>query len=84
MSVLLIPKSWPLYCTESLHLLAYHVKGAIQRDKRNISIVNPTRCTNFSNLFYFGITIHVSEGFFRQSSGDQDCTYSNRYKSNRC
>ena len=27
MSVLLIPKAWPLYCTESLHLLAYHVKG---------------------------------------------------------
>jgi len=28
-----------------------------------ISIVKPTRCTNASNLFYFGMTLlHVSEG----------------------
>ena len=26
------------------------------------SIVKPTRCTNVSNLFYFGITLHVSDG----------------------
>ena len=25
-----------------------------------ISIVKPTRCTNVSNLFYFGMTLHVS------------------------
>jgi len=24
-----------------------------------ISIVKPTRCTNISNLFYFGMTLHV-------------------------
>jgi len=27
-----------------------------------ISIIKPTRCTNVSNLFYFGITLHVSGG----------------------
>ena len=27
-----------------------------------VSIVKPTRCTNVSNLFYFGITLHVSDG----------------------
>ena len=26
-----------------------------------ISIVKPTRCTNVSNLFYFGMTLHVSD-----------------------
>jgi len=26
------------------------------------SIVKPTRCTSFSNLFYFGITLHVLDG----------------------
>jgi len=24
-----------------------------------ISIVKPTRCTNFSNIFYFGITLYM-------------------------
>ena len=27
-----------------------------------ISIVKPTRCTTVSNLFYFGMTLHVSDG----------------------
>jgi len=27
-----------------------------------ISIIKPTRCTNVSKLFYFGITLHVSDG----------------------
>jgi len=27
-----------------------------------ISIVKPTRCTNVSNLFYFAMTLHVSDG----------------------
>ena len=26
-----------------------------------ISIVKPTRCTNVPNLFYFGMTLHVSD-----------------------
>jgi len=26
------------------------------------SIVRPTRCTSVSNLFYFGITLHVPDG----------------------
>jgi len=31
--------------------------------RRNIiSIVKPTRCTNVSNLFYFGMTVHVLDG----------------------
>ena len=34
-----------------------------------ISIVKPTRCTSFSNLFYFGIKLYM--------------TYSNGYVSNR-
>ena len=27
-----------------------------------ISLVKPTRCTNASDLFYFAITLHVSDG----------------------
>jgi len=27
-----------------------------------ISIVNPTRCTSVTNLFYFGMSLHVSDG----------------------
>ena len=27
-----------------------------------ISVVKPTRCTDVSNLFYFGMTLHVSDG----------------------
>ena len=27
-----------------------------------ICIVKPTRCTNVSNLFYFGVNLHVSDG----------------------
>jgi len=27
-----------------------------------IPIVKPTRCTNVTNLFYFGMTVHVSDG----------------------
>ena len=27
-----------------------------------VSMVKPTRCTNVSNLFYFGITLHVLDG----------------------
>jgi len=30
--------------------------------KIRVSMVKPTRCTNVSNLFYFGITLHVSDG----------------------
>jgi len=30
--------------------------------KTVISIIKPTRCTNVSNLFYYGITLHVSDG----------------------
>ena len=29
-----------------------------------ISIVKPTRCTNFSNLFYFGITLYMFRTVF--------------------
>jgi hypothetical protein len=47
-----------------------------------ISIVKPTRCTSFSNLFYFRITLYTFRSF-RPSSGLQDCTYSIRYMSNR-
>jgi len=37
-----------------------------QRRKKDefaaFSIVKPTGCTNVSNLFYFGMTLHVSDG----------------------
>jgi len=49
-----------------------------------ISIVKPTRCTNTSNLFYFGMIHSTCFGqTFHPSSGVQDCTYSNRHLSNR-
>ena len=32
------------------------------RDIFTIFIVTPNRCTNVSNLFYFGVTLHVSGG----------------------
>jgi hypothetical protein len=38
------------------------IKVATNGTYHKISIVKPTRCTNFSNLFYFGITLHVSDG----------------------
>jgi len=47
-----------------------------------ISIVKPTRCTNVSNLFYFGITLHFGWSF-HPSSGVHNCTYSNKHMSNR-
>jgi len=47
-----------------------------------ISIVNPTTCTDISNLFYFGMNSTCFERSFRPSSGVQDCTYSNRHLSN--
>jgi len=31
-------------------------------ERKIISTVKPTRCTNVSNLFYFGMTLHVSDG----------------------
>jgi hypothetical protein len=45
-----------------------------------ISMGKPTRCTNVSNLFYFGMTPYMS---FHPSSGVQDCIHSNRHLSNR-
>jgi hypothetical protein len=34
-----------------------------RQTSQTFSIVKPTRCTNVSNLFYFGIALHVSDGF---------------------
>ena len=28
----------------------------------SLSIVRPTRCTSVSNLFYFGMTLYISDG----------------------
>jgi hypothetical protein len=47
-------------------------------DKNSLSILKPTRGTNISNLFYFGTTLHVSDGLSFPSSAVQDCTYSNQ------
>ena len=38
------------------------IKVATNGTYHKISIVKPTRCTSVSNLFYFGITLHVSDG----------------------
>jgi len=39
----------------------FEVHRAVHRNI--VSIVKPTRCTNVSNLFYFWMTLHVSDGF---------------------
>jgi len=40
----------------------FDVHRAVHRDI--ISIVNPTRCTNVLNLFYFGMTIYMFRTVF--------------------
>jgi hypothetical protein len=47
-----------------------------------ISIVKPTRCTNVSNLFYFGMTLYVS-GSLSVHHQEFKTTYSDRHLSNR-
>ena len=44
-----------------------------------ITIVNPSRCTNASNLFNLEWHSTCLGRSFRPSSGVQDCTYSNRH-----
>ena len=43
-----------------------HTKFDVQRAVRHniISIVKPTRCTNVSNLYYFGITLYMFRAVF--------------------
>ena len=48
-----------------------------------ISRVKPTRRTDVSNLFHFGMTLYMFRTVPPPSSGVQDCTYSNRHMSNR-
>jgi hypothetical protein len=48
-----------------------------------VSVVNPTRCSNSSNLFCFWGNTTCFRRSFHPSSGVQDCTYSNRHMSNR-
>ena len=43
--------------TGTTALYTFDVHRAMNRN--SISIVKPTRCTNVSNLCYFGITLHV-------------------------
>jgi len=59
-----------------------HINAYIDRVQEN-SIVKPTRCTSVSNLFYVEWHCTCFGRSFRPSSGVQDCTYSNRYMSNR-
>jgi len=49
----------------------------------NFPIVKPTRRTNVSNVFILQWHSTCFGRSFRQSPGDQDCTYSNRHFSNR-
>jgi len=54
---------WVLLSAFAIHLTwcdIFDVHTAVYRNI--ISIVKPTRCTNISNLFYFGMTLHVSDG----------------------
>ena len=65
--------SWPIggkhsqFLTCSLFLYARSVM---------ISTVKPTRCTNVSNLYHFGMTLYMFRRSFPPSSGLHDCTYS--------
>ena len=71
------------YIATPLHTIC--LQGLERESFTSLSIVKPTRCTSFSNLFYF-ILVYHSTCFgqsFHPSSGVQDCTYSNRYMSNR-
>ena len=51
--------------------------------KYSISTVKPIRCTNVSNLFYFGMTLYMFRVVFPSIIRNSDCTYSNRHVSNR-
>jgi len=44
------------------HRLNFDVHRAVHRNI--ISIIKPTRCTNVSNVFYFGMTIYVFRTVF--------------------
>ena len=46
----------------SLLLYSVYVCIHIQENYYKFPIIKPTRCTNVSNLFYFGMTLHVSDG----------------------
>jgi len=48
-----------IYIEHKMCILIFDLHRAVHR---NTSLVEPTRCTNVSNLFYFGITLHVSDG----------------------
>jgi len=47
-----------MYCGR-LWLLPYKRKFKIYPQKIIIPTANPTRCTNVSNLFYFGMTLYM-------------------------
>jgi len=65
---------------EKAKLVPSHANGLI----KSISIVKQTRCTNVSNLFYFGTTLYMFRTIFsRPSSGVQDSAHS-IYVKNAC
>ena len=41
-----------------------HVRKAVRCTPNSISIEKPTRCTNVSNLFYFGMTLYMFRTVF--------------------
>ena len=53
-----------MYISVNVYVYMYVCMHAYIRKRACIyvSIVKPTRCTNVSNLFYFGKTVHVSDG----------------------
>ena len=68
-----------IYIEHQIYVTSFDVHRAMHRNI--ISIVKPTRCTNVSNLFYFGMTPYMFRSF-HPSSGVRDCTCSNRHLSN--
>ena len=65
-----------LFCNDTLHVSeglsvrhqqfkTIHTESGIlflYKSNNCVSIVKPIRCTNISNLFDFGITLHASDG----------------------
>jgi len=47
----------------------YSTRLLIERDYLRISMVEPTRCTDVSDLFYFGMTLYVFRTVFPSMDG---------------
>jgi hypothetical protein len=68
------------YCTWRCTFWCHAAKGSCKQgakhDKTNFFIIKPTRCTNFTNLFWRE-TLHVSDSFSVHHQEFIHCTLSN-------